>query len=116
MTPKPKPDSFENTLDKLKSYLFQPLLFILFSVATYFLSSINTKLQNMEQIAIQVNIDKTRIDNLERTIYGPKTRTASLDSSQRVDSLFRRWPQTAFKNEEEFDIKKYLKPPYKRNI
>src|SRR3954453_4342335 len=109
--PPSKPDSFDNILDKLKSHLFQPLLTVLVGIATFYISQMRSDLQ---QALIQINVDKTRIDNLERIIYQKGLHAGIINTS--ASPWNDRELPVYFKPEEEFDITKHLKPPYKTSI
>ena len=102
-------ESNDKIIEKLKSYFFQPLLTLLVGIATFYISQMRSDIQ---QALIQVNIDKTRIDNLERIVYtNSKSSSITLDSSE---GELAKNTQTFFKHEEEFDIKKYLPPKQRR--
>ncbi len=92
----------DSIIEKLKSYLFQPLLTILMGVLTIFINDIRT---DLKQAMIQVNVDKSRIDNLERSVYGlqkptTKTNIISPDTYKEYLALDR-----LFRHEEEYYVK-----------
>lgn len=54
--------------------------------------------KDIKSLLAQSNIDKTKIENLERFTYGSKARQSAIHHYERL----------MFKHEEEIDIKKYL--------
>lgn len=94
-------------ITKAKAWLFQPLLSILACILTFV---INDMRGDIKSLVAQSNIDKTRIDNLERSVYSSK-HTSTINSKLNYkDGLELEYITYLFRHEEEFDIKKYLLP------
>lgn len=77
-------------VDKLKLYAFPGLASLLGLLIWTTVNDIKTELaavrEDMKILMAQSNIDKTRIDNLERVVYGEKIKTASTDLPKNKES------------------------------
>lgn len=56
----------DNTIEQVKSWIFPTLVSI---VSLMIWHDVNEMKADIKQLIVQSNIDKTRIDNLERQIY-----------------------------------------------
>lgn len=100
----PRSDTNE-VIDKLKTYFFQPVMSLLVAILMYQIQEMRA---DIKQLLIQSNVDKTRIDDLERHLYSNNKKVNYYTSS--LEPTFPIKQATFFKHEEEFDIKKYLRP------
>jgi hypothetical protein len=62
----------DNTIEQLKAYLF-PTAITIMSIMIW--HDVNEMKADIKQLIVQSNVDKTRIDNLERQIYKTGLRT-----------------------------------------
>lgn len=56
----------DNTIEQLKAYLFPTAITILSVIIWHDVNEMKT---DIKQLIVQSNVDKTRIDNLEREVY-----------------------------------------------
>ena len=56
----------DNTIEQLKAYLFPTAITIMSVMIWHDISEMKS---DIKQLIVQSNVDKTRIDNLERQIY-----------------------------------------------
>ena len=56
----------DNTIEQLKAYLF-PTAITIMSIMIW--HDVNEMKTDIKQLIVQSNVDKTRIDNLEREVY-----------------------------------------------
>jgi hypothetical protein len=56
----------DNTIEQLKAYLFPTVISIMSIMIWHDVSEMKA---DIKQLIVQSNVDKTRIDNLERQIY-----------------------------------------------
>jgi len=56
----------DNTIEQLKAYLFPTVISIMSIMIWHDVSEMKA---DVKQLIVQSNVDKTRIDNLEREIY-----------------------------------------------
>lgn len=56
----------DNTIEQLKAYLFPTAISIMSLMIWH---DVNEMKADIKQLIVQSNIDKTRIDNLERQVY-----------------------------------------------
>ena len=56
----------DNTIEQLKAYLFPTAITILSVIIWHDVSEMKA---DVKQLIVQSNVDKTRIDNLERQVY-----------------------------------------------
>lgn len=87
-------DRNTNILNTLKVWLFPSLLSI---VSMLILRDISELRADVKQLLAQSNIDKTKIENLERILYNKKL-TASYTTPDKL----------LFKHEDLYDINNYL--------
>jgi hypothetical protein len=91
-------------LNNFKAWLFPLLIGIL---GTMIWSEITEVRKDVKLLLAQSNIDKTRIDNLERQVRQLEQVIYNKRASG-VTSYMPLFMQLYFKPEEEFDVKKYL--------
>jgi hypothetical protein len=82
-----------NNIEKLKAYIFPTLLSLLWLIIWHDISEMKS---DIKMLLAQSNIDKTKIENLERMVYG------------KVSSIEEYQHDKYFKHEEFFNIKKYI--------
>ena len=96
-------------MDKVKIWAFPVLLSVVGWFIVNTLQEIKAELvlvkQDVKTLLAQSNIDKTRIDNLEREVYG---KTASNNSSDKIPSIPYRIQRDLVLVREE-DIKRIVK-------
>ena len=56
----------DNPIEQLKAYLFPTVITV---VSVMILHDVNEMKSDIKQLIVQSNVDKTRIDNLEREVY-----------------------------------------------
>lgn len=84
-------------MDKIKSNIFPALVSI---IAMFIWRDVTELKTDVKELLAQSNIDKTKIENLERIMYDKKTPIASVLNPIFYDKLF--------KHEDFYDIKKHL--------
>lgn len=84
-----------STIDKIKSYAFPTILSILWM---FIYRDITEMKSDIKMLLQQSSIDKTKIENLERMMWGKQS--ASMIIGYQHDKYF--------KHEEFFDIKQYI--------
>lgn len=62
----------DNPIEQLKAYLFPTAITILSVIIWHDVNEMKT---DIKQLIVQSNVDKTRIDNLERQVYKTGLRT-----------------------------------------
>lgn len=62
----------DNPIEQLKAYLFPTAITILSVIIWH---DVNEMKADIKQLIVQSNVDKTRIDNLERQVYKTGLRT-----------------------------------------
>jgi hypothetical protein len=80
-------------IEKLKAYIFPSLLSLLWLIIWHDISEMKSDIKMLLQ---QSSVDKTKIENLERMVYG------------KVTALNEYPHDKYFKHEEFFNIKKYI--------
>lgn len=83
-------------LASIKAYLFPTLVTILAMMIWRDVSELRS---DVKSLLAQSNIDKTKIENLERSFYGPGRKVSLQDDE--IDKIY-------FKHEDIFDVKKYI--------
>jgi len=84
-----------NNIEKLKAYIFPSLLSLLWLIIWHDISEMKSDIKMLLQ---QSSVDKTKIENLERMVYGKST-----------VSFIEEYPHDKFfKHEEFFNIKNYI--------
>lgn len=93
----------EGFLDKLKAYIFPTLVTI---IGMMIWRDINEMRADVKMLLAQSNIDKTRIENLEKDIK----QIESVVFNKKLTSMTHMpmFMKLYFKPEEEFDVKKYI--------
>lgn len=84
-----------STIDKIKAYAFPTVLSILWMLLYRDITEMKSDIKMLLQ---QSSIDKTKIENLERIMYGKQS--ATMISEYQHDKYF--------KHEDFFDIKQYI--------
>ena len=84
-----------STIDKIKAHAFPTVLSILWMLLYRDITEMKSDIKMLLQ---QSSIDKTKIENLERMMWGKKT--ATMDLTYQHDKYF--------KHEDFFDIKQYI--------
>lgn len=90
-------------MDTVKAYLFPSLVAIL---ATLIWRDVSEMRADIKMLLAQSNIDKTKIDNLERDVR--QLEQAVFNKKVVADSRLPWFMSIYFKPEEQYDVKKYI--------
>jgi hypothetical protein len=92
----------DNTIEQLKAYLFPTAISIMSLMIWH---DVNEMKADIKQLIVQSNVDKTRIDNLERQVYKMSLRTPTPPSKLPLQVDMR---QVVAIRQDEDDDKYYL--------